>query len=282
MSYTTKLSILFFLLLSSLSLRAQTAQECLGIADKYLSIGEYKTAVCMYRRVLFFDESLAQTSYCQMGECYMAMKQYDEARYYFQLAAQRTTNDSVKSEVFFRKITSYILEGKYLFAKTELLSFCSSDSVFKTKAHFYNGIVAYHLEDIDEAEQHFLAIFPVEQHKLLLKYMREGEKIANKKAYVALGMSAVLPGLGQAYAGEWEDAANSFFINALTTTLYLYVIASYSYLDAVLAVLPWWHRYYVGGFTNARDMVRDQRKNKMNKVLNEMLELYTTTPQTNE
>lgn len=276
MNYITKLKLLFLALISSYQLLGQTAEQCLAIADNYLSIGEYKEAVHLYRRVLYFDERLAEASYCQMGECYMAMKHYDAARYYYQLAEQRASSDSVRSEVFFRKIASYIMEGKHLFAKSELLSYHTQDSLFLRKAHFYNGIVDYQLGAIDEAQNHFLAIFPHDAHQQVMDYIKLGHKIDKKKPYLALGMSAVLPGLGQAYAGEWSDAANSFFLNVLTTTLYFYVIASYSYLDALMAVLPWWHRYYVGGFTNARDMVLDQREDKMNEVLNDILILYNT------
>lgn len=277
MNYIIKLSILLSVLLFSSTLKAQSAEECLDIADNYLRIGEYKSAVHMYRRVLYFDATMAEQSYGQIGECYMALKQYDAARYYYLLGEQGASNDSIKSEMFFRKIASYIIEGKYLFARTEMLSFQTNDRVFEKKAHFYNGIISYHLGELADAESHFMAIFPQDEHQRLMDYISSGEKIARKKPYLALGMSAVLPGLGQAYAGEWEDAANSFFINALTTTLYFYVIASYSYLDAVLAVLPWWHRYYVGGFTNARDMVKDKRKTKMDLVLNDILLLYTTS-----
>ncbi len=267
--------ISFLIILFSLALKSQSPERCLQVADDYYAIGEYQEAISLYRRVLYFDESLAARSYLHIGESYLAIKQFESARYYYKLALQRANNDSLKNEVFFRRIASYVLEDRCIYAKNELLSFDDSQSFyFQQKSHFYNGVVAYKLNDFDEAQTHFSYLFDEEQQVQLEDFIQQGRKIAAKKPGIALIMSAFVPGLGQAYSNEWEDAANSFFLNILTTTLYVYVWNTYSYIDAVIAVLPWWHRYYVGGFMNARNMVRDKRDDKMDAVLTDILMFY--------
>lgn len=268
---------LLLLLLSS-GVWAQNATQCLSIAKDLYSIGEYEEAIRFYRRVLYFDENLAVDSYFNIGETYLSTKQFEKARYYFSLAEQKETSDSVKNEIRFRTVTSYILENNVMFAKAELLGIDDANSeYFKRKKTFYLGVVAFKRQDIDEAERYFKTLFSNSQIAELEALIKEGRKINNKKPYLAMAMSVVLPGAGQAYAGEWGDAANSFFLNLVTTTLYVYVWYEYSFIDAVIAVLPWWHRYYVGGFTNAHDMIEDKRSEKLDAILNDVLLLYALT-----
>ena len=276
MIYITRFVILFWILLFSFHGRAQNATQCLAIAEDLHAIGDYNEAIRMYRRVLFFDEALAATSYFHIGESYLSTQQFEQARYFFDLAQQSERSDSVKHEIWFRTVASYILEGKVLYAQNQLLAYSlTGNTYFDHKYHFYQGIVFFKQQDLGAAEAHFSHLFTADQISELENLIQQGQKIVHKNPMVAMVLSALLPGAGQAYAGEWVDAANSFFINALTTTLYVYVLSEYAIVDAVLAVLPWWHRYYVGGFTNARDMVKDKRADKLDAVLTDVLLLYS-------
>ena len=237
-------------------------------------VGDYSEAVSLYRRVLFFDQDAANDAYFGIGESYFAIKQFDEARYYYDLAANRSTNDSIKNEIWFRKVASYILDGSYLYAKSELLGFSPRSTYFIKKHAFYSGVIAFKLGKLDDAENFFSTVFSEEQMAEMMLYIKQSKHMLSKKPYLALAMSAIIPGSGQAYVGEWSDAANSFFLNMLTTTLYVYVWHEYALVDAVLAVLPWWHRYYVGGFMNARDITKEKKTVEMDNILTDLLLLY--------
>lgn len=239
------------------------------------ALGDYTEAISMYRRVMYFEPTSAQDAYFGIGESYFATKQFSDARYYYSLAENRTEIDSVKNEIWFRTVASYILEGKYLYAKSELLGFTSTSPYFTKKYAFYCGVVAFKLQNLEEAELHFSKVFSKEQQAQMQLYIKQSKHRLGKKPYVALAMSAIIPGSGQAYAGEWSDAANSLFLNILTTTLYAYVWHEYSFIDAIISVLPWWHRYYVGGFMNARDITREKRTVEMDHILTDLLLLYS-------
>ncbi len=276
MNYTIRFAILILILQFNKSGVAQDAHQCLKIARDLYNIGEYEDAISMYRRVLYFNNELAVDSYFNIGESYLATKQFNQARYYFSLAENRESSDSIKTEIRFRTIASYILEGKLLFAKNELLGFEPHTSLyFDKKLNFYLGIVEFKLHNIEDAEQFLIQVFDKDLLADLKQLIAKGKKIANKKPGTALAMSAIIPGAGQGYGGDWADAANSFFLNLVTTTLYIYIWAEYSYLDAVMAVLPWWHRYYVGGFMNARDLIRDTKDEQLDLVLTDILLLYS-------
>lgn len=276
MTYIIKYTILLHLLLFSSNALAQDAGQCLHIAKQLHQMGEYEEAIQLYRRVLYFNEDMASTSYFHIGESYMAIKDHKQARYYFALAENETSNDSIKLEIWFRKIASYLLDDKAIYARNELLSYTEgSHPYFDRKWLFYQAITAFKLEEIALAHQYFAQIFSPSEQDQLSQLIVQGQKILNKKPYRALAFSAILPGSGQAYAGEWMEGANSFFLNLVTTTLYFYVWNQYSYMDAFIAIMPWWHRYYVGGFMNARDLVLDKQVDNLNVILTDILLLYS-------
>ena len=70
-----------------------------------------------------------------------------------------------------------------------------------------------------------------------------------------------LPGLGQFYAGDIKNGINSLVINALFVGLFTYSFVTISPIDAYFSVLPWFQRYYKGGYTKA-GIIAEQKVKK--------------------
>jgi TM2 domain-containing membrane protein YozV len=258
------------LLIDYCQVLGQDAKQTLQIARNFYSEGKIEEAVCAYRRVLYFENELAPEIYRDLGECYLKEKEYLKSRYYFKLAASVVSNDSIKREIWYRTVASYILEGKLVYAQNELLGIDADSAKYFQNVHaFYYGTVLYKLQDLDGAQEQFL-ILGANNSIEVLNLMEKAKRAYRKNRRVAMAMSVFVPGLGQTYAGDWKDGLNSLLLNAGTTTLYLYVAINYSLVDALISVMPWWHRYYVGGFTNARDMVELKKEEKLNSILNEL------------
>jgi TM2 domain-containing membrane protein YozV len=268
MPYTIKRNIFLKLLIfiSAVPLVAQNTQQTIQIAQELYQAGEIQDAIEAYRRVLYFNKTMAPELYKELGECYMVSSDYKKARYFFDLGTQATSSDSLQLEFWFRSVASYILENELVYAENELLGINPDKFTWsRQKYNFYFGVLTFKQGRLEEAEKYFRPL--TTDTVLLAQVFRKAHKINNKKPGLAMALSVVVPGLGQTYAGSWQEGVNSLGINALTTSLYLYVAIEYSLLDAVIAVVPWWHRYYVGGFTNAKKMVKARKQENLNKVL---------------
>jgi len=85
-------------------------------------------------------------------------------------------------------------------------------------------------------------------------------------------MSAVLPGAGQWYSGSKREAMNSLLINALFLTLTIRTTRLVSTLDVMIAILPWFQRYYVGGYNRASLLAYQKQRIKQRKALEIVLQ----------
>lgn len=270
-----KIFLNLFLFSIFCSVHAQSISETLFIADQHFSNGEYDPAIKAYRRVLFFSEQQAPEIYTKLAESYLKSNNFEKAIYYFNFTENAALTDSLKLEAGFRKVATYLIANKILFAKNELLGMPVVESdYFKFKTNYYHAIIELQQGNVEHAHVFLKEIFPETIHGDLEKYLKKAEKKMKKKPLSAMVLSAAIPGLGQVYAGDWKDGANSFVLNALTTSLYIYVVYQYSILDALIAVMPWWHRYYVGGFMNAKRKVAHTNEIETNKVLKEILLWY--------
>jgi hypothetical protein len=98
--------------------------------------------------------------------------------------------------------------------------------------------------------------------------LKKAKEIKKPNSVLALIYSAILPGAGLAYSGEFTSAFSSFvLISVILTTTYLLSV-NVGVLDAVFISLPWFQRYYSGGMNQAYNMASIKRNESKNKILN--------------
>jgi tetratricopeptide (TPR) repeat protein len=263
-------------LIISGALFSQSVVETYDYAKKQFEEANYELSIKSLHRVIYFggDEYLFDCS-LMLAECYNAIGEAEKALPRYDIAYNLTQDDSVRNEITFRKTASLILLEKYNHALMELYSLDDNlNSYFNDKYSFYMSLIHFRKGDFDLAFGGFESIIPstdIEGRQRIADLKKECEKIDRINPNTAQWLSLLLPGLGQLYVGEYDNALNSFLINAAFATLYFTVIKSYSLLDGILSIYPWFQRYYIGGFQNAKRLAVEVKDNRRRLVLREVL-----------
>ena len=82
----------------------------------------------------------------------------------------------------------------------------------------------------------------------------------------------IMPGLGQIYVGDIKNGLNSFILSAGLFALGLRSAYINNPLDAAISVLPWFQRYYQGGFKKAELIAIAKIQEKRYKIYNQLLD----------
>jgi hypothetical protein len=98
-------------------------------------------------------------------------------------------------------------------------------------------------------------------------------KIDKLKPKTAKILSIIIPGLGQFYAGDVKNGLNSFILSGGLMFLGVRSAINNSVLDAALSIMPWYQRYYTGGYNKAEAIAEAKIKERRFKVFNELLEV---------
>ncbi|VAW20191.1 hypothetical protein MNBD_BACTEROID01-326 [hydrothermal vent metagenome] len=283
MDLLRRLAIFCCLAISIVSAKQSSAQhldEVISFAGRQFELGNYQLSAKEYNRAVFFGAGNQDMIYIKIAQCYFNTKDYALSNTFFDKSYFASSSDSIKAEAVLGKAFNNILQGRYMPALTELMNLdtmlCPAQDI---KANFYAGIAYFGMNENQQAAESF---------KACLKYMGQEEKMAlmedefdairkwgerynPKTAWV---LSLIIPGSGQLYAGEVKEAANSMILTG--GLLYLSILLSrrYSFFEAVLTVLPWFQRYYLGGAGKAEKYANEaflrERYNSYRNILNLM------------
>ncbi len=258
---------LFFLVMLA---HSQTVDQTFMLAQEQLRLHNYEEALSAYHRVVYFDEGNYKFE-CALGiaTCYTSLGENAKALNYFDVAASLAPSDSAKFEILFDKIESFLLDGKVKYARMELygISNCTS-KYFRDKYTFYDAVISFRLEEYDAAWNGFAKLVPKDEAtRNVLDNLYQKNKRAERINPNTARWLSLFPGLGQFYAGNYKDATNSLLLNAVFLTLYIHVSTTYSFVDGLLSVYPWFQRYYIGGFQNAKRIAIEMKNKKHNQVL---------------
>jgi hypothetical protein len=102
-----------------------------------------------------------------------------------------------------------------------------------------------------EAEEPLQAAFPDGDLRLVRELLAEAGRQKRKSPRTARLLSALLPGAGQAYAGDAADGLNALAVNGGIAVLAAAAAVNRYYPEAVLLVLFPLRRYYTGNIGNA-------------------------------
>lgn len=280
MDFIIKQSILF---LTTCSLcvygtSAQTLDETLKFADYQFKSANYNLALKEYQRVLFFNGNRkVQHIYEQIGNIYLYRKNFDKAKYYFELSYKTSRSDSTKTEMIFKKASCSMLDKKFKQAIFELMNIPdSTDDKTASRKNFYFAVCYWGLEDFNQAENSFLKILSKENQSgkeaiaLLFDKKKNFYRPNPKTAKI---MSIVLPGSGQIYSGDFKNGINSLLLTGGFVTLGIYMTHYYSFFDAFLTAIPWFMRYYQGGYKNAEKIAFAKRANRRNETYQNIIRI---------
>ena len=266
------------ILVSLFSAEAQNLSQTMDFASRQYQRGNTDEAISLYQRVLFFDSlNIHSFEACRnLASCYISVDNNSKAREFSRMAGNLAPTDSLKNEQIFQLAYLYLAEDDYNYALIELLGLEESGSgYFQMKRNFYLGVAYFQQTDYQKSIGFFLKCIDStnrgsrEELINILDEVRHIEKRYNPKTAKILSM--ILPGLGQLYCGEYLGAVNSLVLTAGLAVLYIITIDKYSFADATISVLPWFQRYYQGGFQNAEKAAIRHKQNRIKKQYQQIL-----------
>lgn len=229
-----------------------------GIGLQFEQAQQYTLALYHYNKVAFDMHPAVDASLSiNIGRCHLQQGDLSSAARFFDLAFFNSPNDSIKMESLLWKTKTLLAEQSPGLALAELLQYeAPTDEAQALLYHFYKGVCHFEMEQYAQAEASFLAI--VKDSAALQLHFDQPKKFNRPNTRWAMVMSAVLPGSGQLYAKEPKEALNSVLINSIFIYYSIRIAALYTPLDAFIAVLPWFQRYYVGGYNRASILARER------------------------
>lgn len=257
---------------------AQVLNETVDLGDRFLQSGQLEEALFTYQRAAFYSPKGADSELLlKIADCFGSLGDFERAVEYLDHAYFSGPDDSTKTEILLKKANSFIHTSNYHFALIELLGMnTEKGSLTGRRKSLYAGASYYGLEDYQNAQKYFLDAVPENDFEA-----RTGIKeIFSKKSNfyrpdpsLAMWMSVVIPGSGQLYAGDLAAALNSFILTGSLIGLTFYLTSIYHPIDAILTALPWFQRYYQGGFDQARIIAEQRRDRKRKQAYNDILNI---------
>lgn len=272
------LRIFCFITVSLLSLcrfYSQDIESTLEYAHRLWNTGQKEEGIPLLLRVTFFDSSgiYRYQAFRMLAEAYEVTNPRT-SMYYYDLAASVASCDSLNAEAIFRKVNLMLRLGLYELSAVELMKLEDQTvPAFSGRYSFYMGVLNYRQSKYSEAERYFRQCIDSAGFSDLSLHIRNAEKIQKRyKPQRARIMSIILPGTGQLASGNHREALNSFLLVGALAGLFFYVSDVYSITDAIIAVFPWYQRYFQGGFQNAERLMEQKRKEKEDETFRNVLE----------
>ncbi len=271
--------IAFILLLSGcLHLQGQNLEEVNQLAESHYNAGHKDAALDFYMRVIYFDDDEVYTKKALLNTAniYFVKEQYDRAALFYGRSALYYQGD-MQTQIYQQKISSYLLDHKYMEAYEEILHIDTStltNEYIKKNYFLQLATIHYGLKSYDEAKENFNMLVPDSSYHLELnKIIKRVKKVERKSSALAFYMSAVFPGSGQMYAQDYADGLNSFLLTTGLFAVGVYTGINISWIDAALIVAPWWSRYHLGGMYNTAESVRKYKVNKRSEYYKMILDM---------
>ena len=263
-----------FKLLLTQAVFSQDIVQTMQLAGHYRDQGMYDVAVKYYRRVIFFgDDSMQAACFPAIAECQLLAGNYEESIFFYNLAANTTTDDSLRVEYIFGRVMAALFSGNQYNALQYLYAVPLDKSPrFTRKYHFYHGMISLHMSAHDEARKHFMLSATDTGEAAAIDSLFAAARLHRPDPAKARRLSIFLPGAGQAYAGNSRAALNSFLLNTGLVVLAILTAQQYSFWDGAASVVPWLTRYYMGGYRNAETSAIEKRKTKQNELLQKIID----------
>ena len=270
--------LIVFSLLNFQKLTAQDFEETIDFADNQYKSGNLVTALKTYQRALFFSEGRRDFYlFSQIAEISFLNNDYETAREYFGLAYNQSDNDSLKNELLFKKAYCQILNRNFQPALIDLFTVNDTSSSVQKRINFYLATCYFGLEDFNKAKTCFENCLS-SNDTIELADLFAGKYLLTPSPKKARIMSMILPGLGQFYSGDLKAGLNSLFLTTGLIAVGINIGIRYRPIDAIFSIMPWYQRYYTGGYGKAEEIAIKKRQLKRNKVYTEILKLIAENP----
>jgi hypothetical protein len=258
---------------------AQNLDETYAFGIEQYRIGQFESSELALERVLFFGNGKYQTECLGLiGDMRIQQGLPEEAVGYYSRAARAAVQYETQVWYLLRKSSGLLANRQSKLALIDLLGISDNlpDSLVRYR-NFLMGIAYFQELDFETGKSAFLSALPGEalkERQMVDSLFHELSKIKHPNPRTARILSICLPGLGQFYAGDIKNGINSFLLTGAFLALGIHTAVRYTLVDAFGSVLPWFQRYYMGGFSRAEHIAEDRLRSKQNKIYQSLLEIY--------
>lgn len=219
-------------LLTFISISVLAGNSSAYFADTLFNNGDYGTAMLEYKRLNLFYPAPALAGQVnhfkyQIGKCYEKTGDYENAVKYYQEAGANKDLIRIYLRLEDYSSASFICEDL-------------NDSKI-------TGWVYLMESSYDEASKCFEESGDKEIQQAAIKC----KTLPYKSITTAELISVLIPGSGEAYAGNWKSGLVTLLLNGITGGLAVKSFVDHRYLDGTLITCLFWNRFYNGGIMNA-------------------------------
>jgi tetratricopeptide (TPR) repeat protein len=219
----TILALLLLLAATAAPLRAASLPPAgpagiLSFADALYGRGDYYRAITEYRRFLFFfpGEQAAPRAALKIGESYLAGSRWEDAETALQKVVESYpgTAEARRAALLFAGVP--FRRGNYPLARQRYRKLLEGGTLDAADAAEVRYRLAWTLIEENRYDEAAAALTAVGRPRAaeLAAALPPLKKLPRKSPALAGGLSAVLPGSGQLYAGRPRDAGLAFALNS--------------------------------------------------------------------
>lgn len=273
------------LLVWSFSLRAffvnaQSIQETAIKADSLLKYERYLEADVLYDRICFFaDTTQLLNSLDNAAICKAALGKWNDASAYYSILSKLIVSDSGYYETILKRALCLVLDKQFGNAERLLkeIQLMETRSYFKQKSYFLSGVIASQQFNYSYAKTCFdsaVALLAAKDSTFIYTQLTSEMSEMNISANRSAIYSAIIPGLGQMVHGDLKNGINSFVLNAILITSFVFIGVQYNYFVSSLFFLAYLPRFYFGGISNSKTSANNHQTISKQSALTSYLKIY--------
>ncbi len=257
--------------------------EIESFADELFAQGEYELAVHEYKREIIASDA-PQEKMFRLALSLIRAGDIPEAK---DVLNELLSADYYELGIKAGRLLGFIhyRDGNYLMGRYEfsnLLS-CSVEQEFVAEWHYWLGwgyLLTYNFPSADSqfnivVQPEFQSTHFYPSAYLLLKNIRRHtDQLPYRSPGLARCLSAIFPGLGQAYTGNYTDAVASFIINLVSGYLTVSSLLDRDYFQTLIYYCFLWNRYYLGSRDNAYRLAVEFNEAEREKFVKALMDAH--------
>ncbi len=255
------------------ALQAQSVADVYDMAVELQNQKQFNSAIKYFQRVSYFGNGYNVTA-CLLhtADCYYELNDLIRANEFYEMAYFSSGNDSLRNLIALSRAAIFIYDKKYLESLQEIFSTTDDESIIETR-NIYLATCYFGLNKFEESKSLLVEFVNDSVSKTqLIKLIDKATRIQKRNPKTAKILSMIIPGLGQFYAGDIKNGINSFLITSAFMYLTINTTIHYSIFEAA-AVLPWYSRYYIGGFNRAQTITENNVEARQAKIFAQIMKL---------
>lgn len=246
-----------------------------NLGDYYAEKGYFFEAITEYKRELFLSDSTNRDEL-----------QYKISKLYYRAGKNKMAEKYALEVVFNEDKTELDNSSLILIAKIHwdnynytafrnTLDFLNqkTDSIFKQELKYIKAWSYYYDAEWEQGNQ-LIKSLDYNFKKYLLQDIRAVEKVPQKSKTFALITSGIIPGTGQLYAGDYENAAFSFLLVGSIGGSIVWNVIKKAYGVALAKYLFLFTRYHRGGLKNLGHKIDQDNISRIGDYLHRISQKY--------